>query len=147
FANVVTADEKAGTRLPKVPADTPPDEIGYVSEDDFSWKAMLDMDACTKCGRCTDACPAKASGRNLDPRDVILDLKAYRESVDAGGDSIDIVADGGTSVVDAESMESCMACMACMDACPVDIEHLTHFTEMNRRLTETGQQQEPVQEA
>ncbi|ELZ83928.1 iron-sulfur protein [Haloferax gibbonsii ATCC 33959] len=147
FANIVTADEKAGTRLPKVPADTPPDEIGYVSEDDFSWKAMLDMDACTKCGRCTDACPAKASGRNLDPRDVILDLKTYRESVDAGGDSIDIVADGGTSVVDAESMESCMACMACMDACPVDIEHLTHFTEMNRRLTETGQQQEPVQEA
>ncbi|ELZ95073.1 iron-sulfur protein (4Fe-4S) [Haloferax mucosum ATCC BAA-1512] len=147
FANVVTADEKAGRRLPKVPADTPPDEIGYVSEDDFSWKAMLDMDACTKCGRCSDACPAKTSGRNLDPRDVILDLKTYRESLDAGGDSVDIVADGGTSVIDAESMESCMACMACMDACPVDIEHLTHFTEMNRRLTETGQQQESVQEA
>jgi Fe-S oxidoreductase len=34
-----------------------------------------------------------------------------------------------------------------MDACPVDIEHLTHFTEMNRRLTETGQQPEQVQEA
>ncbi|AFK17960.2 4Fe-4S dicluster domain-containing protein [Haloferax mediterranei ATCC 33500] len=147
FANVVTADEKAGLRLPKVPADTPPDEIGYVSEDDFSWKALLDYDACTKCGRCADACPAKASGRNLDPRDVILDLKTYRDSLDAGGESVDIVADGGTSVIAAESMESCMACMACMDSCPVDIEHLTHFTEMNRRLTETGQQQESVQEA
>ncbi len=29
-----------------------------------------------------------------------------------------------------------MSCMACMDACPVDIEHVTQFTEMNRRLTE-----------
>ncbi|WP_416838373.1 (Fe-S)-binding protein [Haloferax sp. DFSO52] len=147
FANIVTADEKAGKRLPKVPADAAPEEIGYVSEDDFSWKAMLDFDACTKCGRCSDACPAKASGRNLDPRDVILDLKTYRDSIADGGESIDIVADGGTSVIASESMESCMACMACMDACPVEIEHLTHFTEMNRRLTETGQQQEPVQEA
>ncbi|MCO8265414.1 heterodisulfide reductase-related iron-sulfur binding cluster [Haloferax sp. AB510] len=148
YANLVTADEKAGKRLPGVPADASPDEIGYTSVEDFSWKQVLDMDACTKCGRCTDACPAKASGRNLDPRDVILDLKTYREDIDAGQtESVDIVADGGTSVVDAESMESCMACMSCMDACPVDIEHLSHFTEMNRRLTETGQQQEPVQEA
>ena len=148
FANVVTRDEKAGRRLPGVPSDAAPDEIGYTSVDDFSWKAMLDQDACTKCGRCSSVCPAKASGRNLDPRDVILDLKTYREELDAGEtDSVEIIADGGTSVIDSESMDSCMACMACMDACPVEIEHLTHFTEMNRRLTETGQMQENVQDA
>ena len=147
FANIVTYDEKAGVRLPGVPGDLAPDEIGYTEIGDLSWRQLLDLDACTKCGRCSAACPAKASGRNLDPRDVILDLKAYRESVDAGGDEVDIVADGGSPVIAAESMESCMACMACMDACPVDIEHLTHFTEMNRRLTETGQQPEQVQEA
>jgi Fe-S oxidoreductase len=130
-----------------VPADLAPDEIGYTGIDDLSWRQLLDLDACTKCGRCSSVCPATASGRNLDPRDVILDLQAYRESVDAGGDEVDIVADGGAPVIAAESMESCMSCMACMDACPVDIEHLTHFTEMNRRLTETGQQPDQVQEA
>ncbi|MDS0297459.1 (Fe-S)-binding protein [Halogeometricum sp. S1BR25-6] len=148
FANVVTADEKAGVRLPGVPADESPEEIGYTSIEDLSWKQLLDTDACTKCGRCSAVCPAKASGRPLDPRDVILDLKRYREELDAGRtEEVDIIADGGTSVIDAETMESCMACMACMDSCPVDIEHLSHFTEMNRRLTETGQMQEPVQEA
>ncbi|MFB6301248.1 MAG: heterodisulfide reductase-related iron-sulfur binding cluster [Haloferacaceae archaeon] len=138
FANVVTRDEQAGARLPSVPADLDA-ETGAGSIDSFTWRELLDQDACTKCGRCSSACPAKASGRPLDPRDVILDLKAYRERRAAGRERVDIVADGGESVVDAETMESCMACMACMDACPVDIEHLTSFTRMHRELVDTGQ--------
>jgi Fe-S oxidoreductase len=148
FANVVTRDEKAGVRLPGVPADASPEEIGPSEIDDFSWKQLLDQDACTKCGRCSDACPAKEVGRPLDPRNVILDLKRYREERDAGETAeMPIVADGGTSVIDSETMESCMACMACMDSCPVEIEHLTSFTEMNRRLTESGQMDEHAQDA
>jgi len=146
FANVVTKDEDAGRRLPRVPEDASPEEIGASDIDDFSWKQLLDHDACTKCGRCSSVCPANASGRPLDPRDVILDLKNYRESLDAGGEEKAIVADGGTSVIDSSTMESCMSCMACMDACPVEIEHVTQFTEMNRRLTESGQMDENVQE-
>ena len=148
FANVVTRDEKAGKRLPGVPDDASPEEIGHGSIEDFSWKELLDHDACTKCGRCSSVCPAKASGRPLDPRDVILDLKQYREDLDAGRtDEQPIVADGGTSVVDSETMESCMSCMACMDACPVEIEHVEQFTQMNRRLTESGQMDKNVQDA
>jgi len=137
FANVVTRDEKAGKRLPGVPADLDAD-TGASEIDSFSWKEILDQDACTKCGRCSSACPAKASGRPLDPRDVILDLKQYRENLDDGGDAKAIVADGG-GVIQAETMESCMSCMACMDACPVEIEHLNSFTRMNRELTDAGE--------
>ncbi|MFP8953294.1 (Fe-S)-binding protein [Natrialbaceae archaeon A-arb3/5] len=153
FANVVTRDEKAGQRLPNVPADL--DATNAESIDDFTWKELLDQDACTKCGRCSAVCPAKASDRPLDPRDVILDLKAYREERDAGGEEQPIIADGGAasaargtssdgtsdgsaSVIDAETMESCMACLACMDACPVEIEHLQSFTRLNRQLTDQG---------
>ncbi|WP_265109399.1 (Fe-S)-binding protein [Halosolutus halophilus] len=136
FANVITRDEKAGKRLPNVPSDL--DATNAESIDDFTWKEILDQDACTKCGRCSSVCPAKASDRPLDPRNVILDLKTYRESLDAGGEEQPIIADGGTSVIDAETMESCMACMACMDACPVEIEHLQSFTRLNRQLTDQG---------
>jgi Fe-S oxidoreductase len=146
-ANLMTSDDKAGVRLPGVPADASPEEIGPSTVEDFSWKQTLDQDACTKCGRCSSACPANASGRNLDPQKVILDLKSYRESRSNGGEEVPIIADGGTSVIDPSTMEACMSCMACMDACPVDIEHLTHFTDMNRRLTESGQMDENVQEA
>ncbi len=65
FANVVTRDEKAGQRLPNVPADL--DATNAESIDDFTWKELLDQDACTKCGRCSSVCPAKASDRPLDP--------------------------------------------------------------------------------
>jgi Fe-S oxidoreductase len=146
-ANLMTSDDKAGVRLPGVPADASPEEIGPSSVEDFSWKQTLDQDACTKCGRCSSACPANASGRPLDPRKVILDIKEYREGRSEHDGDVPIIADGGTSVIDASTMESCMSCMACMEACPVDIEHLTHFTDMNRRLTESGQMDENVQEA
>ena len=136
FANVVTRDEDAGKRLPGIPADL--DATNAADIDDFSWKQQLDQDACTKCGRCSSVCPAKASGRPLDPRNVILDLKSYRDQRGDGGEQVPIVADGGTSVIDAETMESCMACMACMDACPVEIEHLSSFTDMNRQLVDQG---------
>ncbi|MFP4626720.1 MAG: (Fe-S)-binding protein [Natronomonas sp.] len=142
FANVVTRDEKAGARLPGVPADL--DETNAESIDDFSWKELLDQDACTKCGRCSSVCPAKASGRPLDPRDVILDLKQYREGIESGGETAEIIADGG--VIKTETMESCMACMACMDACPVEIEHLKSFTRLNRQLADQGDIRPQVQD-
>ncbi|WP_336134998.1 (Fe-S)-binding protein [Natronomonas amylolytica] len=143
FANVVARDEKAGARLPGVPSDL--DATNAESIDDFTWKEMLDQDACTKCGRCSSVCPAKASGRPLDPRDVILDLKEYREELDAGGETKEIVADG-SGVIDTETMESCMACMACMDACPVEIEHLKSFTRLNRQMADQGDIRPEIQD-
>ncbi|PSP47717.1 Fe-S oxidoreductase [Halobacteriales archaeon QH_7_69_31] len=143
FANVVTRDEQAGVRLPGVPSDL--DATNAESIDDFSWRELLDQDACTKCGRCSAVCPAKASGRPLDPRDVILDLKAYRQSVEAGGETKPIIADGG-GVIDTETMESCMACMACMDACPVEIEHLKSFTRLNRQQVDQGDVRPEIQD-
>ena len=144
FANIVTHDPMAGRRLPGIPDDL--DVTSAASIDDFSWRELLDQDACTKCGRCSAVCPAKASGRPLDPRDVILDLKSYRQSLDSGAEPQPIIADGGSSVIASETMESCMACMACMDACPVDIEHLGSFTRMNRQLVDQGDVAGPMQD-
>jgi len=148
FANVVTKDDDAHHRLHGVDPDLGPEEIGYKSIEDFSWKHLLDHDACTKCGRCTAVCPANASGRNLSPRDVILDLKQYREELERNGqEEMPIVSREEESVIDPESMDACMSCVACMDACPVEIEHVPQFVEMNRRLTESGQMDESIQEA
>jgi Fe-S oxidoreductase/nitrate reductase gamma subunit len=68
----------AGRRLPVLAATAPAPADGHLGIRDLadlSWKMLLDVDACTKCGRCHAACPAVASGAPLSPRDLILDLR------------------------------------------------------------------------
>ncbi|MDP3098157.1 MAG: (Fe-S)-binding protein, partial [Syntrophales bacterium] len=39
-------------------------------------KQIFDADACTRCGRCQDGCPAYLSGKPLSPKKLIQDLKS-----------------------------------------------------------------------
>ncbi|MCK4697321.1 MAG: 4Fe-4S dicluster domain-containing protein, partial [Dehalococcoidia bacterium] len=43
----------------------------------FTWKQIFDLDACTRCGRCQDICPAYLSGKALSPKKLIQDLKQH----------------------------------------------------------------------
>jgi len=47
--------------------------ISKVTE--YSFKTLLDGYACTECGRCNAACPAHITGKPLQPRKVIHDIK------------------------------------------------------------------------
>ena len=51
--------------------------LGPAKLADFTWKQLLDLDACTRCGRCQDNCPAWLSGKPLSPKFVILDLQRH----------------------------------------------------------------------
>ena len=62
-------------------------EAGVCAVTDFSWKQLLELDACTWCGRCQDVCPAYVSGRALSPKHLImkLDARLLRHSGRRGG--------------------------------------------------------------
>jgi Fe-S oxidoreductase/nitrate reductase gamma subunit len=51
------------------------ESFGVNSLKGFTWKDLLDLDACTECGRCTAVCPAHTVGKELSPRDIILQLR------------------------------------------------------------------------
>jgi Fe-S oxidoreductase/nitrate reductase gamma subunit len=59
--------------------------IGIHTLKDLSWKQMLDLDACTQCGRCQSACPAYRSGKPLSPKWVILDTRNHALTLQAQG--------------------------------------------------------------
>jgi Fe-S oxidoreductase/nitrate reductase gamma subunit len=96
--------------------------FGVAKVGDFTWKDLLDLDACTECGRCTDVCPAHTVGKSLSPRDFILQLR------DSGLDE-----KGGTATA-AEPLWECTTCAACVEACPVYIEQMPKIVDMRRHL-------------
>ena len=51
------------------------ESFGVSKVEDYTWKNLLDLDACTRCGRCQDNCPANLSGKPLNPKKVLQDLK------------------------------------------------------------------------
>ena len=67
-----------GPRGALTPIDLEKTELFGVSKiENFNWKQLMDLDACTRCGRCQDACPANFSGKALNPKKVIQDLKNH----------------------------------------------------------------------
>ena len=142
MANLVFYDSLAGMRLPAIPEGAL--NMGYSGLPDFTWKELMDLDACTKCGRCHAACPARAGGLPLSPRDLILDLREHAEAMLGGRSwSHATQARGGdgalaAAVIRPEALWACTTCLACVEACPVGIEHVPLIVQMRRKLVEEG---------
>jgi Fe-S oxidoreductase/nitrate reductase gamma subunit len=96
----------------------------------LTWKDLLDLDACTECGRCTAACPAARVGKPLSPRDLILDLRRLSHARD------DRVAPfiGATPALGPEALWACTTCAACTETCPVLIEPWPKIIAARRHL-------------
>jgi Fe-S oxidoreductase len=59
--------------------------IGLGSIKDYTWKGLLDLDACTSCGRCQAACPAYIAKKPLSPKWLILDTRNHMLALQANG--------------------------------------------------------------
>ena len=146
-ASLMFKDPLAGRRLPKVPDDQK--TAGYKTITDLTWKNLLHLDACTKCGRCQEACPANAVGAPLSPRDVILSLREFANHALSAKElpkeaELDIHGKDVGQVF-METLWSCRTCLACVEICPVAVEHVPIIVQMRRNLVEAGEM-EPLLE-
>jgi Fe-S oxidoreductase len=108
--------------------------LGNVSE--LNWKNVLDLYACTECGRCEAHCPADTTGKPLSPKRVIHDSK-----IDLFSQAKAILAKDYESVlplvrekspVSGDVLWACTTCRACEDICPVNIQHLDIILEARK---------------
>ncbi len=106
-------------------------KLGINALASFTWKDLADFDACTECGRCTAVCPANTVGKELSPRDIILDLQELLKSPISNLQSPIINAVPATSP---EALWQCTTCAACVEACPVFIEQMPKIVDMRRFL-------------
>jgi Fe-S oxidoreductase/nitrate reductase gamma subunit len=147
-----------GPRGAMVPIDMEKAESFGVSKvEDFSWKNLLDLDACTRCGRCSDSCPARLSGKPLNPKKVLQDLKGdWQRKAPAllatRGKASPAPADGSATgvdpppapdaqtkpmiggVIETDAIWNCTTCFACQEVCPVWAEPMYKIGEMRRNL-------------
>jgi len=148
---LASTDDEAGIALPPVADVTSP---GPKAMEDFSWRQLLSFDACTKCGRCHEVCPARTTNAPLSPRDLILDLRE-KASRDFGvfevfGVSRAAAPEGGPvagGYISEQTLWSCTTCRACTEICPVGIEHVVDIVQMRRSLVDQGAIEDSLGEA
>ncbi|HEX5615292.1 MAG TPA: heterodisulfide reductase-related iron-sulfur binding cluster [Acidimicrobiia bacterium] len=123
--------------------ETELESFGAAVVEDFTWKQLFDTDACTICGRCTSVCPAHATGKALDPREIVLKvgevMAATGEppvSPPVGTDrEVTVTANSLFERITSEELFACTSCKACDEICPVNIEILDKILDMRRYKT------------
>jgi Fe-S oxidoreductase/nitrate reductase gamma subunit len=122
--------------------ETELESFGASTIEDFTWKQLLDLDACTMCGRCTSVCPAHATGKPLDPREIVLKSGEVMAATGSPKVSpplstvpeITVTADSLFERISTEEVWACTTCKACDEICPVNIEIMDKILDMRRYL-------------
>ncbi|MBI1909044.1 MAG: (Fe-S)-binding protein [Deltaproteobacteria bacterium] len=117
--------------------------FGIGKVEDMDWKQLLDIASCTECGRCSSVCPATATDKPLNPKEVTITLRDFirkkeqlmppflqKKSDAPSGEEAPL----SPSVIDPEILWSCTTCRACEEACPVFIEYVDKIVGMRRNL-------------
>jgi len=147
-ANQFMASLKPAGHLEPIRDFEEAESFGAGQLEDFTWKQIFDSDACTRCGRCQDGCPAYLSGKALSPKKMVQDVKTYwlerapvaakakKAAKGAGEGAVpDIPAPEKTltgEVVDLHELWACTNCMYCMEHCPSAIEHVPKIVNMRQ---------------
>ncbi len=110
---------------------------GVTEIKEFTWKQLLDLEACTRCGRCQDNCPAHLSEKPLNPKKVIQDLRTHL--LTQGGTLIPIERHQEPEpsplvgeIIPEDTLWSCTACLNCYEQCPVYISCFDKIIDMRR---------------
>lgn len=116
--------------------------FGVGKLEEFTWKQIFDSDACTRCGRCQDGCPAYLTGKPLSPKKLVQDIKTFwLEKAPAAvkaakSGEVPAEEEGGKAlvgeVIDLHELWACTNCMYCMEHCSSSIEHVPKIIDMRR---------------
>jgi len=116
-------------------------KFGVETIDQYTWKDLFDSYSCTECGRCQMVCPASQTGKPLNPRQVIHDLKINLLTngpiMKKGGKPVlPLIGENGEGSITEDQIWSCTSCGACMEVCPVFIEQMPKILQLRRYLVE-----------
>jgi Fe-S oxidoreductase/nitrate reductase gamma subunit len=119
--------------------DEEAESFGVSKIEEFTWKQLMDLDACTRCGRCQENCPAYLTDKPLSPKKIINDLKDHMSlraphiiKARARGNEPEEVPPLTGSIIQEDELWACTTCRSCMEHCPIHIEHVEKIVDMRR---------------
>lgn len=107
--NTFFQNTKPKGALPNVENIEDLEHYGKSKVEDFTWKDLLDTAVCTECGRCTQVCPANQTGKPLNPKKIIIDLKTqlFAEShIPMTGHGVGVGGPGGTRTSEGGNLDA-----------------------------------------
>ena len=109
------------------------EDFGLVAGKDLTQVVSLQAYSCVECGRCTEHCPANNTGKILNPKQVILGVRAYLNHLGPASEEPLLGAYNSQ-----EAAFQCTTCGACEFQCPVGIEHVPIIVGLRRGAVNTG---------
>jgi Fe-S oxidoreductase len=118
------------SRIPPLAGD---EDFGLDTGKDVTRIDALQAYTCVECGRCTEHCPAYATGKVLNPKEIVLGLREYLNQLGPAGEAPLL----GEHISE-EAAFQCTTCGACEFECPVGIQHLPLIVGLRRGAVNTG---------
>jgi Fe-S oxidoreductase len=118
------------SRIPPLAGD---EDFGLDTGKDVTRIDALQAYTCVECGRCTEHCPAYNTGKVLNPKEIVLGLRAYLNESGPAGDAPLLAKH-----ISEEAVFQCTTCGGCEFQCPVGIQHLPMIVGLRRGVVNTG---------
>ena len=138
--NIFWKNTRPYGEIPSIDVETA-ETFGVSKIEEFTQKQLLDLYACTRCGRCQDACPASTTDKPLSPKKVLQDLRDHLDEVGPKLVGLKEEKRGEVErppipgeVVKDDEIWACTTCRACQEVCPVLDEVLDKIVDMRRNL-------------
>ena len=122
------------SRFSQIPPLEGDEDLGLQTGRDITWLMALQAFSCVECGRCTEHCPAKNTGKVLDPKGIALGVREYLKEHGANG-SEPLVG----RFISEVALFQCTSCGACEYQCPVGIQHVPIIQGLRRGRVNTGE--------
>ncbi len=108
-------------------------DFGLVSGRDLTRLVSLQAYSCVECGRCMEHCPANATGKQLNPKEIVLGLRGYLNEFGPASEEPLL-----GKYASQQAAFECTTCGACEFQCPVGIEHVPILVGLRRGAVNTG---------
>ena len=109
------------------------EDFGLITGRHVTRLIALQAYSCVECGRCTENCPAANTGKELDPKQLVLGMRAYLNALGTRSEQPLL-----GRYMSQRAVFQCTTCGSCEYQCPAGIEHLPVFIGLRRGAVNTG---------